>query len=137
MINLASKNIAIMLHEEISGLILESFYKVYNTLGFGFLEKVYENALMIELRKRGIECRQQQHIEVFYEKERVGDYYADIIVENKVILELKAAKSIAEEHEFQLLNYLKATKIEIGLLLNFGRKPEFKRKIFTNDRKNL
>ncbi len=126
-----------MLHEELSGLILESFYKVYNTLGFGFLEKVYENALMIELTKRGIECRQQQRIEVFYEEERVGDYYADIIVENKIILEIKAAKSIAEEHEFQLLNYLKATETEIGLLLNFGKKPEFKRKIFTNDRKIL
>jgi len=92
---------------------------------------------MIELTNRGLECRQQQRIDVFYEEERVGDYYADIIVENKIILELKAAKSIAKEHEFQLLNYLKATEIEIGLLLNFGRKPEFKRKIFTNDRKIL
>ena len=126
-----------MLYEELSGLILESFYKVYNTLGFGFLEKVYENALIVELTNRGLDCYQQQRIDVFYEKERVGDYYADIIVENKIILELKAAKSIAEEHEFQLLNYLKATEIEIGLLLNFGRKPEFKRKIFTNDKKNL
>lgn len=67
----------------------------------------------------------------------MGDYYADIIVENEIILELKAAKSIAEEYEFQFLNYLRATETEVGLLLNFGGKPEFKRKIFTNDRKKL
>ncbi len=124
-----------MLHKEKTSEILQAFYKVYNTLGYGFLEKVYENAMMIELKKNGLYCKQQQHIDVFYEDAKVGDYFADIFVENLIIIELKAAENIAEPHEYQLLNYLKATDIEVGLLLNFGKKPQFKRKIFTNDRK--
>ncbi len=124
-----------MLHKELSGKIIEAFYTVYNTLGYGFLEKVYENAMMIELRKHGLHCSQQQHIHVYYDEEKVGDYYADIIVEEDIIIELKAAESIVKEHEYQLINYLKATEIEVGLLLNFGKAPQFKRKIFTNDRK--
>ena len=123
------------LHEELSSRIIKCFYTVYNTLGYGFLEKVYENALMIELSKNGLKAEKQKHIKVFYDDQSVGEYFADIIVEDTIILELKAAKSVVEEHELQLINYLKATKIEIGLLLNFGKKPEFKRKIFTNDRK--
>lgn len=108
-----------LIHQEISDKIISSFYKVYNTLGYGFLEKVYENS------------------EVFYDTKKVGQYFADIIVENKIIIEVKAAECIAEEHELQLINYLKSTNIEVGLLLNFGKKPEFKRKIFINDRKNI
>ncbi|CAN5861585.1 GxxExxY protein [soil metagenome] len=126
-----------MLHKEITDKILKAFYKVYNELGFGFLEKVYENALVIELRKAGLMCNKQQPINVFYEEINVGSYYADITVNNCVIIELKAAESLVEAHELQLVNYLKATEIEIGILLNFGKVPSFKRKIFTNDRKKL
>lgn len=124
-----------LLHKNITDIILKSFYKVYNNLGYGFLEKVYENALLYELRNHGLDCEKQKPIKVYYEQIQVGEYYADIIVNECIILELKAAESIAEEHEFQLINYLKATEIEIGLLLNFGKNPEFKRKIFTNNKK--
>jgi len=115
--------------------IIELFYKVYNTLGYGFLEKVYQNALFYELQKAGLSCSKQKQIKVYYAEIEVGEYYADIIVEDKVILELKASDSLCEEHEYQLLNYLKATEIEVGLLLNFGKKPEFKRKYFSNSNK--
>jgi len=124
-----------MLKENKTRLIIKCFYEVYNTLGYGFLEKVYENALCNELRLNGFYCERQKKIDVFYKGELVGEYYADILVDNEIILELKAAESICEEHEFQLINYLKATEIEIGLLLNFGKKPEVRRKIFTNDKK--
>jgi GxxExxY protein len=117
--------------------IIRCFYQVYNTLGFGFLEKVYENALFLELKNSGIHCARQVPIKVYYLGHQVGDYYADIIVNNNVILELKAVETLAEEHEFQLINYLKATNLEVGLLLNFGKKPQIKRKIYTNDRKAL
>ncbi len=108
---------------------------MYNTLGYGFLEKVYQNALLIELRRMGFECKSQYPIRVYYETFPVGDYFADIIVDDCIIIENKAMEALREENEFQLINYLKATNIEVGLLLNFGKKPEFKRKIFTNDRK--
>lgn len=121
-------------HTDITEKIIKAFYKVYNTLGFGFLEKVYENAMFIELRNMGLFVEKQRRVKVFYEEQEVGDYFADLIVDEKVIIELKAAESLCEEHEFQLINYLKATEIEVGLLLNFGKKPEFKRKIFTNER---
>lgn len=127
-----------MLHKEITDKIINAYYKVYNTLGYGFLEKVYENALAIELRKSGLKVEQQKNIKVYYETEEVGDYYADLLVEGKVIIELKAAKTIAEDYEAQLVNYLKATTIEVGLLINFGKEPNFKRKIFENRfKKNL
>jgi len=124
-----------LLHKELTNKILSCFYTVYNTLGFGFLEKVYENAMMIELTKQGIRAEKQKPIKVYYSNNMVGEYFADIIVEDTIIIELKAAECLIEEHELQLINYLKATDKEIGLLLNFGKKPEFKRKIFTNDRK--
>ena len=126
-----------LLHKNITDIILKSYYKVYNNLGYGFLEKVYENALLYELRNQGLNCEKQKPIKVYYEQIQVGEYYADIIVNECIILELKATESIAEEHEFQLINYLKATEIEIGLLLNFGKNPEFKRKIFTNNKKSV
>jgi GxxExxY protein len=122
------------LHSEITELIIKCFYKVYNELGFGFLEKVYQNSLLIKLRNAGLYCESQKPIKVFYQKTVVGEYFADIVVNNSVIVELKAAEGLVEEHEFQLINYLKATEIEVGLLLNFGKKPEIRRKIFTNDR---
>lgn len=122
-------------HSEITDKIIAAFYKVYNTLGYGFLEKVYENALMIELRKGYAPAEAQKQITVLYEGETVGEYFADILVADAVIIELKAAKMLADEHEAQLLNYLKATSYEVGLLLNFGPKPEFKRKALENSRK--
>ena len=119
-------------HQEITDKIIKAYYNVYNTLGYGFLEKVYENALMIELKSFGLSCVKQKPILVYFKENCVGEYFADIIVENCVILELKAAEALVEEHEAQLLNYLKATEIEVGLLLNFGKKPQFKRQIFDN-----
>ena len=124
-----------LLHEEVTDKIIKAFYNVYNKLGYGFLEKVYENAFLIEIKKSGLNVIAQYPVKVFYDNEQVGFYIADLIVENKVIIELKAAEALAEEHEYQLINYLKATEIEIGLLMNFGKKPEFKRKIFSNNRK--
>lgn len=124
-----------ILHEEITGSILKLFYEVYNELGYGFLEKVYHNALFNELKNNGFEVETQKKIKVFYKDIEVGEYYADLIVNNKVIIELKATEFISEAHEFQLINYLKSTNIEVGLLLNFGKKPEFRRKIFQNYKK--
>ncbi len=126
-----------MLEEELTGRIIGAFFTVYNTLGSGFLEKVYENALALELRNQGLKTEQQKRIQVFYDKQLVGDYFADIVVENTVVLELKAAEAIAPEHEAQLINYLKGTEIEVGLLLNFGPKPQFVRRVFANERKKL
>lgn len=120
-------------HSEITELIIKAYYKVFNTLGFGFLEKVYENALAIELKRMDLQIEIQKPIKVYYEEEQVGFYVADIIVNNCVIIEVKAAESLCEEHEAQLLNYLKAIEIEVGLLLNFGKEPEFKRKVFSQE----
>ncbi|MCH7771666.1 MAG: GxxExxY protein [Bacteroidetes bacterium] len=124
-----------LLHKNITDKIIKCFYEVYNILGYGFLEKVYESSLYNELISCGISCERQKKIDVFYKGKLAGEYCADIIAEEKVIIELKAAETICEEHEFQLINYLKATKIEVELLLNFGKKPGIGRKIFTNDRK--
>ena len=126
-----------MLHAKLSEAVIGAFYKVYNTLGYGLLEKVYENAMVIELGKFGCSLEQQKKIGVYYEEQEVGDYYADFIVDNIIIVELKAAATLVEEHEIQLINYLKATEIEVGLLLNFGKKAEFRRKILTKDRKQI
>jgi GxxExxY protein len=121
-----------LLHKELTDLILKTFYEVYNELGYGFLEKVYHNALYLELKNKGLHVVGQKKIDVFYKGLKVGEYYADIIVEDKVILELKAAEFVVEEFEIQLINYLRGTDCEVGLLLNFGKKPEFKRKVFEN-----
>lgn len=126
-----------MKHENITAVILKSFYKVYNTLGSGFLEKVYQNSLLLELVHQDLSVQKQRQINVFYLGQQVGEYYADLIVNDVVIIELKAHECIIEEHENQLINYLKATEIEVGLLLNFGPKPEFKRKVFENQRKRM
>jgi GxxExxY protein len=124
-------------HAEITNQIIKGFYQVYNSLGIGFLEKVYENALAFEISQSGLLVEQQKPINVFYKGKSVGEYYADLIIENVVVVELKAAEKIIEAHEAQLLNYLRATKIEVGLLLNFGQKPEYRRKLYTNDKKNM
>jgi GxxExxY protein len=126
-----------LLYKDITDKILKAFYNVYNELGYGFLEKVYENSLLIELSRLGLCCQKQKQIKVHYQGHQVGEYYADIIVNNSVIIELKASESLVDEHEYQLLNYLKATQIEVGLLLNFGKTPLFRRMLFTNDKKNI
>ncbi len=118
---------------EITGLILKAFFKVYNTLGYGFLEKVYENSMLIELRKMGLGCSNQLPIQVFYDDHVVGDYIADILVEELVIVELKAIETLAPIHEAIVVNYLKGTELEVGLLLNFGPKPEYKRRVLTKE----
>ena len=119
-------------HSDLTKKIIQAYYEVYNQLGYGFLEKVYENALFIELSESGLAVEKQKSIKVNYNGKQVGDYYADLIVNNLIIAELKTAENLCEEHEFQHINYLKATEIEVGLLLNFGKKPEFKRKVFSN-----
>jgi GxxExxY protein len=123
------------LHEEITDKIIGAFYQVNNTLGYGFLEIVYERAMIHELHKQGCRVETQKNIKVYYDEKEIGDYFADMVVNNCVIVELKAAESLCYEHEVQLINYLRATKIEVGLLLNFGKKAEFKRKLFMNSRK--
>ncbi|MCL2740158.1 MAG: GxxExxY protein [Oscillospiraceae bacterium] len=122
-------------HNELTESIIEAFYDVYNCLGYGYLENVYQNALYFELKDMGYKVEAQKVIEVFYRERVVGKYFADLIVEDCVILELKAASMLAVEHECQLINYLKSTDIEVGLLLNFGKKPQFKRKVFENENK--
>jgi len=122
-------------HSTLTGKILGAFFTVYNRLGYGFSEKVYENALALELERCGLSVEQQKLIQVYYEGEIVGEYYADILVNNLVILELKAARNILDEHTAQLLSYLKSTQIEVGLLLNFGPKPQHVRKVYDNDQK--
>ena len=114
--------------------IIKAYFKVYNTLGYGFLEQVYQNAMYKELKKKH-DVKPQYDINVYYEGVIVGKYRADIIVDDLVILELKAANELCEANALQLQNYLKATHIEVGLLLNFGRNPEIRRKIFRNENK--
>ena len=122
-------------HKTLTAAIISIFYKVYNSLGYGFLEKVYENAMMYEFKKAEIPAVSQSPIKVLYEEEVMGEYFADILVDDKVIVEIKAAKSLTPDHKAQLLNYLKATDKEVGLLLNFGPKPEISRKVFDNNKK--
>ncbi len=126
-----------MINKEITREIIRGFYKVYNKLGYGFLEKVYENALMVELKKLGFEVVQQKKIKVFYDGFIVGEYCADLIVNDAVVIELKSVEALCKEHKNQLINYLRSTEKEVGLLLNFGKEPEFQRVIFTNNNKNL
>jgi len=121
-----------MLYKELTSEILKAFYDVYNVLGYGFLERVYQNALFYELKSRGFEVDAQRKITVYYKGLAVGDYFADIIVNDIIILELKACDYLTEEFEYQIVNYLRSTHCEVGLLLNFGKKPEFIRKVFEN-----
>lgn len=122
-------------HYDITDKILKAFYAVYKELGRGFLEKVYESAMEIELTELGLSVVRQMPIEVFYRQRPIGHYEADLIVGNAVIVELKAIQALASVHEAQLLNYLKATRFEVGLLLNFGAQPAFKRLAYDNARK--
>jgi len=126
-----------LLHKNLTDQIISVFYDVYNELGYGFLEKVYQNALYLELNSRGFKVESQKPIRVFYRGIEIGEYFADLVVNNLVILELKAAEYITKEFEAQLLNYLRGTDIEVGLLLNFGKRPEFIRRVFENSRKTF
>lgn len=124
-----------MKHQELTDIVLCCFYTVYNALGYGFLEKVYENALCTELEKRGLKVQAQHPITVRYDGTVVGEYFADILVDDLLVIEIKAVKNLQPEHEAQLVNYLKATDKEVGLLLNFGPSPQVKRRAFDNDKK--
>jgi len=126
-----------MKHEQLTGKIIEIFYEVYNELGHGFLESVYENSLRLALAQAGLFVSPKKPLEVWFRGEVVGVFVPDVIVEDAVILEIKAGRAIDSAHEAQLLNYLRATEIEVGLLLNFGPKPEFKRMVFDNERKRI
>jgi len=114
--------------EALTKAIIGCAFKVHNTLGTGFLEKVYENALRIELVKQGLQVKQQAPIEVYYEDEVIGEYFADLLIEDRIIVELKADRNLHKKHEVQLVNYLTATGVETGLLLNFGSSVQIKRK---------
>jgi len=126
-----------ILHKELTDKIIDAFFEVYNELGYGYLERVYQNSLFFELVARGHKVEAQKEMKIYYKGREVGIYYADLVVDDLVILELKAADAINEAHEAQLINYLRGTDKEIGYVLNFGPKPTFKRKIYTNERKTL
>jgi GxxExxY protein len=122
-------------HHELTEKIIAAFYHVYNALGYGFLESVYQKAMLIELQKQNLAVQPHLAVCVYYEGQSVGEFFPDLVVEDLVIVELKGVKVLATEHEAQLLNYLNATRFEVGLLLNFGPKPQIKRKIFDNQMK--
>lgn len=124
-----------LLHSDLTDAILKTFYDVYNELGYGYLEKVYQNSMYLELSARGLKVEAHKQIKVLCKGTEVGEYYANLVVNDHVILELKAAEAIVKEFEWQLLNYLRGTDMEVGLLLNFGKKPEFVRRVFENSRK--
>ena len=124
-----------ILHKEITDKIIDAFYEVYDHMGYGYLEKVYQNALYLELKAKGLKVETHKEIKVYYKGKEVGSFFADMIVNEVVILELKAAEAMVPAHQAQLLNYLRGTEIEVGYVLNFGSNPEFSRKIFSNQRK--
>lgn len=125
-----------LMHKEISKPILKIFYDVYNELGYGFLEKVYQNAMYFELKAQGYKVEAQKQIKVYFRNQLVGEFYADLLIENTIIVELKACEYLISSHIAQLINCLKSTQIEVGLLLNFGETPDFKRLVYTNNRKS-
>ena len=122
-------------HSGLTGTILRAFFQIHKELGFGFSENVYESALEVLLKELGLTPERQKEILVYYRGKRVGEYKADMIVNGVVLLEIKSVEKLIDAHDAQLLNYLKSTEIEVGLLLNFGHKAEFHRKIYDNSRK--
>ncbi|MCZ2126709.1 MAG: GxxExxY protein [Anaerolineales bacterium] len=122
-------------HSDLSEKIIKAFYETYNELGYGFSEKVYQKSLGIVLRQMGMKVEEQIPIQVYFRGQEIGEYFADMIINDVIMLELKATKEIIVEHEAQLLNYLKSTKIEVGYVMNFGKSAVFVRKVFDNSRK--
>ena len=125
----------ILLHAPITDQILGGCYSLYRALGYGFLETVYKNGLVVELGRRGLVVRREVPVEVFYLGVSIGFYRIDLLVNEKVIVEVKAQHSLTVVDEKQLSNYLKATNLEVGLLFNFGPEPKFERIVYSNDRK--
>ncbi len=124
-------------HSQLTDKIIGSFYEVYNELGQGFLESVYRQALALVLRSKGLATEQEKAVQVYFREQSVGLFRTDLVVENAVIVELKVARVLDAAHEAQLLNYLKATRFEVGLLLNFGNRPQFRRMRLDNHLKGL
>ena len=124
-------------HADLTDKIIGVFYAVYNELGYGFLESVYEESLVIALREAGLSVERQVPVPVWFRNHKVGEFRADLLVESKVFLDLKSARVLESAHEAQLLHYLRSTEIEVGLLLNFGSRPQFRRLIFDNERKKI
>jgi len=124
-----------LMYKELTHFIIKSFYDVYNELGGGFLESVYENAMALVLQQQGLQVETQKEIAVYFRGNIIGNFRADMVVEEKVLLELKAVRCLEPVHEAQLLNYLKATTIEVGLLMNFGNEPAFKRLVYNKQQK--
>ena len=124
-------------HSELTEKIIGVFYCVYNELGYGFLESTYAQALVVALEESGLRAAREVPVAVWFRGRKVGQYYADLMVEDVVLLELKAARALESAHEAQLLHYLRATEMEVGLLLNFGHRPQFRRLLFDNERKKI
>ena len=126
-----------LLEAVLSEQILAAFFYVYRALGFGFLESVYRNALSVQLRKSGRKVEREVPIDVLFEGVVVGRFKADILVNDRIMIEVKASKALTDADDKQLMNYLKGTRIEIGYILHFGPTPQFRRRVFTNDRKQV
>jgi GxxExxY protein len=126
-----------LVHEELTERIIGVYYEVYNELGHGFLESVYQAAMCIALESAGLRVQRQVATPVWFRGQQIGDFRADLLVNDAVLIELKAVAHVDASHEAQLLNYLRATTIEVGLLFNFGPRPQFRRLVFANDRKKI
>jgi len=124
-------------YSDLTEAIIGVFYEVYNELGQGFLENVYEHAMLLALRAKGLQVQAQVPVPVWFRGIKIGSYEADLVVSGLVLLELKACKALDSSHEAQLLNYLRSTEIEVGLLLNFGSRPQVRRFVFHNERKKI
>lgn len=122
-------------YSDLTGKVLGTFFQLHKEMGYGFAEKVYQAAFAILLEEHGLMVEQQRPIKVYFHNQLVGEYVADMVVNGVVLLELKAIERLADVHSAQLLNYLKSTELEVGLLLNFGPQAEFRRKIYDNSRK--
>ena len=124
-------------HADLTEKVIGIFYDVYNELGYGFLESIYECSLAIALQEAGLKVDRQVPIPVWFRGQKVGEFRGDMLIEDSVLLELKSARMLEPAHEAQLLHYLKSTEIEVGLLLNFGQRPQFRRLLFDNARKKI
>ena len=122
-------------HSDLSDKIIKVFYEIHNELGYGFSERVYQKAFGIALRQIGLKVEEQLPIKIYFRGQEIGEYFSDMVVNDVILIELKAVGQIVEEHEAQLLNYLKSTKIEVGYVMNFGKSAVFKRKVLDNERK--